>query len=230
MSAAINGARPVSNTLSLTFDDGPDADSTPAVLEALARLDLDATFFMLGERIESAPELARAVSESRHELQLHAHRHLRHSELDERAIEDDTLEALATFAEIGVRPTRWRTPWGVTTAATERVAARHGLSLVGWTIDTHDWRGDAAATMLERAEAQLAPGAVVLMHDALGPGTRRSDVQNTLELLAPLVAAAHSRGLVIGALPAHDEEASAERGAGVDDQALSDLALNGAAR
>lgn len=201
MPATMNGDTP-SGTLSLTFDDGPDAGSTPAVLAALAALDARATFFMLGERIETAPEAARAVVEAGHDLQLHAHRHLRHSDLDECAIEDDTRAALATLAAIGARPTRWRTPWGVTTTATKRVAERHGLSLIGWTIDTRDWRGDAASAMLARADTQLAPGAVVLMHDALGPGSRRGDVRNTLELLGPLIAAARARGLSVGALPA----------------------------
>jgi peptidoglycan-N-acetylglucosamine deacetylase len=202
MPATRNGDTPVSNTLSLTFDDGPDAGSTPAVLVALAGLGVESTFFMLGERVETAPAAARAVVEAGHDVQLHGHRHLRHSELGEREIEDDACAALAALAAIGVQPTRWRAPWGVATAATERVAARHGLELIGWTIDTHDWRGDAAAMMLERAEPKLAPGAVVLMHDALGPGARRSDVQNTLDLLPPLVAAGRTRGLTLsGATP-----------------------------
>jgi peptidoglycan/xylan/chitin deacetylase (PgdA/CDA1 family) len=209
MPASSNGETPVSSTLSLTFDDGPDPDSTPAVLATLARLGVRATFFMLGERIETAPGLARSVLDAGHDVQLHGYRHLRHSELDERQIEDDTRAALAVFAEIGVRPARWRTPWGVTTEASERIAARHGLALVGWTIDTHDWRGDDAATMLARAESQLAPGAVVLMHDALGPGSRRSDLRNTLELLAPLTGAARARGLVVGALPGGRPDSSA---------------------
>jgi peptidoglycan-N-acetylglucosamine deacetylase len=200
MPATRNGDTPVSDSLSLTFDDGPDAGSTPSVLAALAELDVDSTFFMLGERVESASDAARDVVESGHDVQLHGHRHLRHSELDEREIEDDTCAALAALAAVGVRPTRWRTPWGVTTPATERVAARHGLSLVGWTIDTHDWRGDTATTMLERAERQLVSGAIVLMHDALGPGSRRIDVQNTIDLLGPLLDAARARGLSVGGL------------------------------
>jgi peptidoglycan-N-acetylglucosamine deacetylase len=230
MPAGSNGDTPVSNTLSLTFDDGPDAGSTPAVLAALTALDVRATFFMLGERIEAAPEIARAVLAAGHDVQLHGYHHLRHSELDEREIEGDTLAALATFTEIGVRPTRWRAPWGVTRPASERVAMRHGLSLAGWTIDTHDWRGDDVATMLERAQTRLAPGAVVLMHDALGPGSRRGEVRNTLELLAPLTAAARARGLVVGPLPtsddarASDAEASFERIAGGNDVALSGAA------
>jgi peptidoglycan-N-acetylglucosamine deacetylase len=99
-----------------------------------------------------------------------------------------------------VRPTHWRTPWGVRTAATQAVAARHGLTLVDWTLDTHDWRGDLASSMLARASSQLTPGAVVLMHDALGPGALRSGCQNTVELIEPLVIAARARGLRVEAI------------------------------
>ena len=100
------------------------------------------------------------------------------------------------------------------TPATERVAARHGLTLVYWTIDTHDWRGDAAAEMIARARGSLVPGAVVLMHDALGPGALRAGAQNTLDLIAPLVATARERGLTVGALApiaALDRISGAER-------------------
>jgi peptidoglycan/xylan/chitin deacetylase (PgdA/CDA1 family) len=172
------------------------------VLDALESCGARATFFMLGERIEAAPGVAAAVLDAGHEVQLHGYRHARHTELEEDAIELDTRRALDALARVGVRPTRWRAPWGITTRATERVASRHGLSLVHWTIDTHDWRGDPMPTMLARVRRGLAPGAVVLMHDALGPGSLRSGCENTVELVGPLVELARSSGLcVAGALP-----------------------------
>jgi peptidoglycan/xylan/chitin deacetylase (PgdA/CDA1 family) len=178
----------------LTFDDGPDERWTPRVLEQLERCRARATFFVLGERVEAAPAVVRAVLDAGHEVQLHGYRHVRHR-LAEEQIELDTRAALDALAQVGVRPTRWRTPWGVVTSASERVAARHGLDLVHWTIDTHDWRGDPAPRMLAHARARLSEGAVVLMHDGLGPGALRSGCLNTLELLAPLIAAARARGL-----------------------------------
>jgi peptidoglycan-N-acetylglucosamine deacetylase len=187
-------------SLALTFDDGPNEYWTPQVLGVLAQAGVRATFFMIGERLRSARAAAQAVLEAGGEVQLHCDRHLRHSELGEAEIEADTLRALDAFAEIGVRPTLWRTPWGVCTEATERVAARHGLCLVDWTIDTHDWRGDSVATMLAAARAQMEHGGVVLMHDGLGPGALRIGAQNTVELLLPLIAAARAEGLNVGPL------------------------------
>jgi len=165
------------------------------VLEQLERCRTRATFFALGELVEKTPAVVRAAVEAGHEVQLHGHRHLRHSGLAEEEIELDTRAALGALAEVGVRPTRWRAPWGIVTPASERVAARHRLTLVHWSIDTHDWRGDPALAMLARARGQLAPGALVLMHDGLGPGALRNGCENTVELLAPLIGAARARGL-----------------------------------
>jgi peptidoglycan-N-acetylglucosamine deacetylase len=168
------------------------------VLHALRDCRAQGTFFVIGERVQSARELLPAIIETGNEVQLHCHRHIRHTDLSELEIERDTGEALAALADLGVRPTYWRTPWGVQTPATIRVAKRHGLTLVNWTIDTHDWRGDPAAVMLARARAQLVDGGVVLMHDGLGPGAMRVGCENTVELLKPLVAAAKSEGLEVG--------------------------------
>jgi peptidoglycan/xylan/chitin deacetylase (PgdA/CDA1 family) len=187
--------QPSPGSLSLTFDDGPDERWTLAVLDALARCGATATFFMLGERVLADPGTAGAVRAAGHDVQLHGHSHVRHSELDQREIELDARQAIEALASVDVQPTLWRTPWGVRTTATGAVATRLGLTLVDWTLDTHDWRGDPASTMFARARHQLVPGAVVLMHDALGPGARRAGCQSTVELIEPLVVAARTDGL-----------------------------------
>jgi peptidoglycan/xylan/chitin deacetylase (PgdA/CDA1 family) len=190
----------VPHTLSLTFDDGPDELWSPRVLGTLKRCRAAGTFFLICARVGETPEIARAIIESGSEVQLHCYRHIRHSDLSEIEIERDTHEALAALAQVGIRPSYWRTPWGVQTAATARVAERNRLRLVNWTIDTHDWRGDAAAEMLARACLQLHDGGIVLMHDALGPGALRTGCENTVELLPGLIAAARSAGLEVGPL------------------------------
>jgi peptidoglycan/xylan/chitin deacetylase (PgdA/CDA1 family) len=155
---------------------------------------------MVGERVSQHPGIAREVLEAGHEVQLHCHRHIRHSEMSEPEIERDTRVALEAFGQIGVSPSYWRTPWGVRTAASREVARRHRLRLVNWTIDTHDWRGDPAPVMLAHANAHMEDGDVVLMHDGLGPGAVRAGCRNTVELLAPLVASARQRGFLVGPL------------------------------
>jgi len=186
--------------LTLTFDDGPDEHWTLGVLDRLAELDVRATFFMVGERVLSQPKAARAVALAGHDIQLHCHRHVRHTELSDHQLEMDTERALTALAGIGVRPRLWRAPWGVCTTSSVLVADRFHLSLVGWAIDTHDWRGDPPQAMLERALALLPGGGMVLMHDALGPGAMREGAQNTIDLLEPLVAASSERGVLVDRL------------------------------
>ena len=185
------------SVLSLTFDDGPDETWTPRVLEELGRCGAQATFFMVGERVRARPNLARMVLAAGHDVQLHCHRHLRHTQLSERELRHDTEAGLAALESVDVRPTLWRAPWGVCTDASARVAERFALRLVGWSIDTHDWRGDEPQTMLARAQGQLANGGAVLMHDALGPGAMRADCENTIALLSVLTAAADEQGLTL---------------------------------
>lgn len=181
--------------VALTFDDGPDPLWTPRVLDALAEADARATFFVLAPRAAAEAALIDRMLAEGHGVQLHAFAHIRHTKLSEEIGAADTDRALSTLASLGVEPDLWRTPWGVTAEWTERVAAARGLELVRWTADTHDWRGDTAAEMLAAIEDDVADGAIVLAHDALGPGATRDGCAETVDLIAPLVALARSRGL-----------------------------------
>ncbi len=176
-----------------TFDDGPDPVWTPRVLEALEACGLRATFFVMGQAAGRWPHVVRATVEAGHDVQLHCFEHRRHTELTRAELESDTDRALAALAALGVRPTRWRAPWGVLAPFTAEVAAARGLELVHWTDDTEDWAGEPAPALLARV--RLAPGAVVLMHDGLGPGALRPGCAETVALIPLLATAARERGL-----------------------------------
>lgn len=192
--------------LSFTFDDGPDEVWTPRMHAELERLGVRATFFAIGERALCHPGLLRVAVEVGHEVQLHCHRHVRHTQLSEPELRLDTEQALEALSHAGIVPTLWRPPWGISTPASRRVASSFGLRLVGWSIDTHDWRGDQPAAMLAAAERDLPAGGSVLMHDALGPGATRSGCENTLALLDGLSRAARELGVEPVPLREADEQ------------------------
>jgi peptidoglycan/xylan/chitin deacetylase (PgdA/CDA1 family) len=174
--------------LALTFDDGPDPVWTPRLLDVLSRLRARATFFPIASRALAFPDLiARMVSDG-HTVGLHCDEHVRHSERDLGWCRRDTSRALDALRTIGVRPSLWRTPWGDTGAWSERLAGELDLRIVGWTVDTHDWRGDLAQDMFRAVRPRLGEGAVVLAHDGVGPGARRAGAQQTVAL-AELVGA-----------------------------------------
>ena len=170
---------------------------TAAVLDELARLGARATFFVVVPRAARAPLLIRRMRDAGHAVELHCWSHERHSGCTRGRVEHETDRALAVLASMGVAPRLWRTPWGDHAPWTGEVAAARGLTTVGWTADTHDWRGDAVGPMLEAIRPSLAPGGSVLMHDGIGPGARRSGCRETVRLLAPLCRLARARGWTI---------------------------------
>ncbi|HEX5848701.1 MAG TPA: polysaccharide deacetylase family protein [Rubrobacter sp.] len=181
-----------SPAVALTFDDGPDPDWTPLVLDALASVRARATFFVVAPRAGSYPSLLARMREEGHEVGFHCTEHVRHDAIRQEEIEADVRSGLPA---LGGQVRLWRTPWGVVTPATEEVARIHGLTLVGWTADTEDWRGDNPQEMLLRIESKLVPQAVVLMHDGIGPGATRGGCRMTVDLIAQLVYRARNRGL-----------------------------------
>ena len=181
--------------VALTFDDGPDRTWTPRLLDLLRRLDVRATFFPISPRVAAAPNLLTRIRDDGHTIGLHCCEHLRHSQRDLNWLRDDTRAALDGLAAAGVHPSLWRTPWGDTTPWTSTVAREHGLRLIGWTVDTHDWRGDSAEQMLKDTRAQLTDGSIVLAHDGVGPGARRDGTAETIRYVELVAAHARACGL-----------------------------------
>ncbi len=187
-------------SIALTFDDGPDADWTPRLLDVLGRADARATFFPIAERAAGEPALTARILAEGHTIGLHCHEHVRHTARPASWGRRDTARGLELLASVGVRPRLWRTPWGRTGPWTATVARENRLELVHWTVDTHDWRGDSAAMMLRATEAGLAPGAIVLAHDGIGPGARRGDPRETVAYASLVAAHARREGLALEAL------------------------------
>jgi peptidoglycan/xylan/chitin deacetylase (PgdA/CDA1 family) len=178
--------------VALTFDDGPDPLWTPLVLDALANAGAHATFFVVAPRATRYPSLISTMRKRGHTIAFHCVEHVRHDAMTRREIEADVRSGLLA---LGRSVRYWRTPWGFVTPATEEVANKHRLRLVGWTADTQDWRGEKPKEMLARVRGRVSPGAIVLMHDGVGPGAVRVGCKATVDLVGPLVDLLRSQGL-----------------------------------
>ncbi len=186
--------------LALTFDDGPDPAWTPRLLDLLRRLGARATFFPIAARAAANPAIIERMRAEGHAIGLHCDEHVRHRERDAEWLARDTDAALRRLARVRVTPVLWRTPWGDVAPWSAQVAHARALRLIGWTADTHDWRGDGAAEMFEATRESLIGGAIVLAHDGLGPGARRDSMEATLDYVACVGEHAREHGLALEAL------------------------------
>lgn len=149
----------------LTFDDGPDPEYTPALLEVLASHGARATFFMLGKRASAHPELVSRVAAAGHAVANHGWDHASFPLLSARWRRTQlrwTAEALAPHGCNLFRP-----PHGHQTPASQLDAWRAGYRVVTWNLVAGDWRGEDTQTLRERLERGLRPGSIALLHDSL---------------------------------------------------------------
>jgi peptidoglycan/xylan/chitin deacetylase (PgdA/CDA1 family) len=157
---SLRGVRATQPIVALTFDDGPEAAGTPGVLAALGDAGARATFFLLVERAEAAPELARAIVAQGHEVGLHGIDHARLTGLPPAQVARRLHEGRRRLEAVVARPVRFfRPPYGSQSLRTYLAARRAGLEVVVWTADDPARRHPAAARRLGGGGGAGRPGA-----------------------------------------------------------------------
>lgn len=163
--------------VALTFDDGPDPDVTPWVLDELDRHGARATFFCVGARVRAHAALAAEIVRRGHAVENHSYAHSTSSGFwSARRWRADLLACQQAIADAtGRAPRFFRPPFGVRAPMLEPALASLGLHCVTWSA-----RGfDAVARHPERVLARLLPhvhaGSIVVLHDGVAVGRRRAD-------------------------------------------------------
>ena len=161
----------VSEGIALTYDDGPDPESTPALLDLLQEYGARASFFLIGDRAREHPEIVRRILAEGHTIGNHSQAHSlwtnffwRGSMRKEMARCQETLEAIT-----GTRTRLYRPPFGLMNPFVEPALDALDLGLIGWSICSLDTVRTNAA---ERVRRRLKSGAIVLLHDGGIPKDR----------------------------------------------------------
>jgi peptidoglycan-N-acetylglucosamine deacetylase len=155
----------------LSFDDGPRPETTPLVLQALARQCVQATFFMNGEPMLRSPDLARRVREEGHTVGMHGFRHENFATLPE-ADQRADLQAMqkAHLEVLGSPAPAWRFPFLVETTTLLDALKAQAITVMSVDLGIEDWLPDpGSAVLAERLLRGLATNenrGLVLLHDA----------------------------------------------------------------
>jgi cellulose synthase/poly-beta-1,6-N-acetylglucosamine synthase-like glycosyltransferase/peptidoglycan/xylan/chitin deacetylase (PgdA/CDA1 family) len=186
----------------ISFDDGPDPEWTPKILDILKRYNVKATFFIIGLEAEKYPGLLKRVFREGHEIGNHTFTHPDISNISAQyaRVELNLTERLMA-AKIGIKPVLFRPPYSVDqepdTADEVRpleLTQSMGYITVGDKIDPDDWRDDPRPTPVQITDSvigQLGHGSIILLHD--GGGNRA----NTVKALPMIIEALHARGYQI---------------------------------
>lgn len=180
----------------LTFDDGP-GPSTAEVLDVLAREGVRATFFVLGRQVDHHPALVRRMVDEGHQVASHGYDHGILIFRGPRHVRDQlrrTEESVTRAAGPGAMSRLFRAPHGFRGPATAVGARLAGYRMAAWTAGVFDSAEPGAATIARRSAEALAPGTILLLHDADGwaPGRPR---QQTADALGEICRSARARDL-----------------------------------
>jgi peptidoglycan/xylan/chitin deacetylase (PgdA/CDA1 family) len=180
----------------LTFDDGPHAQGTPAVLKVLSEDGTRATFFMVGEQVRRNPSLAREVADQGHEIALHCDRHRHLVRLAPWQVREDLARAIDSIeSSTGRSPRLYRPPYGQLNIYALGLARRSGWRTLLWTHSGRDWESQATAeSILARLTKGVRAGSVLLLHDADDYATHGS-WRRTVQALPRVLDTLAQRGL-----------------------------------
>ncbi|MGW0880182.1 polysaccharide deacetylase family protein [Streptomyces sp. NPDC002671] len=170
----------------LTFDDGPNPDYTPHILNTLAKYDVRAMFFVCGECVVDNKKLVARMAEEGHVVGNHTWTHPLLTTLNRRQIRSEMARTSDAIEDAyGERPQWFRAPYGAWNRAAFQLGAEMGMEPMAWTIDSTDWMEPGTKTIVDRVESGAAPGVVVLSHDA--GGDRSQSVKAIREYLPYLI-------------------------------------------
>jgi peptidoglycan/xylan/chitin deacetylase (PgdA/CDA1 family) len=193
-SSVLKRGNPGQWKLHLSFDDGPDPDYTPFVLQVLRENQIKASFFLIGRKAERHSELVAQILSAGHEIGIHTYHHCHAYRMFAKkswTTVNDGCRSLQALT--GSPPTWFRPPWGAANLFERWAAKRNGMKLVLWTANAQDWLLKTSPRMIvERLARQVKPGVLIVLHDSGGePGAPAQMLQALPETIRNLKAAGY---------------------------------------
>ena len=155
--------------VALTFDDGPNPDATPLILDTLRQKGVRATFFILGSHAERWPELVRRISHEGHQIGNHGYFHRKLQFKSPFYVSRDIRLGIRAIKRAGApAPRYFRAPHGFRSPWTTPIASSYGERTVGWSLGVWDSDRPGVDEIVKRTLEGVSPGSIVLLHDGDG--------------------------------------------------------------
>lgn len=151
--------------VALTFDDGP-CDNTLKILSLLEQYGGKATFCVVGNRIDSYPDVVSDIAEQGSEIVGHSWAHSQLTNLSESAVVlDIEMTQDAIYEAAGVKPLMVRAPYGSFNGTVRSAMSEKGMALLQWSVDSLDWKTQSARSTYDIIMDNVKDGSVILCHD-----------------------------------------------------------------
>lgn len=168
----------------LTIDDGPDQQDTPAILDLLEQFEAKATFFMIGKKAASSPDLVREVVARGHGVGCHTYSHpLPGFWCASRArVCREVDDGIAVLRAAGAQVQLYRSPAGIKNVFLRRCLRERNLSCVAWSVRSGDGISKYREAIVRRVLREARPGSIILMHEgiAVAPTVRIEALRGVL--------------------------------------------------
>ena len=192
--APLTKVRGAGKRVALTFDDGPNPDATPLILDALKERGVKATFFILGRHADQWPHLVRRVADEGHAIGNHGWFHRKLHFKSPAYVRDDLTRGTQSIeAACGVHPKLFRAPHGFRSPWVTAIAGSLGQRTVGWSLGVWDSDRPGVEAIVDRTVNGAKPGSILLLHDGDGYDPRGDRVQ-TARAVPEIVDRLHAQG------------------------------------
>lgn len=149
--------------IALTFDDGPSAAWTPALLDGLKERGVKATFFLIGENADKNPEIVKRMAEEGHLIGNHTYHHVELTKVSEKEARLELADTSAAIVRItGKEPEYMRPPFG---AWQRKLEQEIQMLPVLWTIDPLDWTTENQDEIVNKVVTEAEENDIILLHD-----------------------------------------------------------------
>lgn len=153
--------------VAISFDAAWGNEDTQQLIDIMAKHQIKATFFVVGEWVDKYPESVKALHDAGHEVMNHSNDHAHMSELSTEEIVADVAACNEKIEAVtGVVPTLIRPPYGEYDDHVVNAIRSMGMEPIQWDVDSLDWKDLSAGDITQRVLSKVQPGSIVLFHNA----------------------------------------------------------------